>query len=193
MAVWSPTEFRHQDHYKYIQSALNHGLNVFSCQDVCDQNPNVRLLKPKVRYKLGEFFITTLPVPHGVECYSYIIEHDEFGKLLFCTDLSDFPYRVNNCTHLMLEANYDEEIVLNNAVEDRFNSSASQTHLEISQTIDICKRHYSPALQSIILLHLSNGNSNAAEFKRRVQEEVGIENVYVADKGLEVELIKEEF
>lgn len=142
---------------------------------------------------LGEFFITALPVPHSVECYSYIIEHDAFGKLLFCTDLSDFPYRVKDVTHLMIEANYDEEIVLNNAVKDHFNSSASRTHLEINQTIDICKRHYSPALQSIILLHLSNGNSNAAEFKKRVQEEIGIENVYVADKGLEVELIKEEF
>ena len=93
----------------------------------------------------------------------------------------------------MLEANYDEEIIIDRMINDTYSASASQNHLSINQTIEILKNNYSSELQSITLIHLSDGNANAKRFKRRVQEELGFDNVVIADKGIVVELNKSEF
>jgi phosphoribosyl 1,2-cyclic phosphodiesterase len=71
--------------------------------------------------------------------------------------------------------------------------SRHEQHLELNQTIEVLKQNYSSDLQTIMLLHLSNGNSNAQQFKERVQQELGFQEVYVAEEGLTLELQKEEF
>ena len=45
----------------------------------------------------------------------------------------------------------------------------------------------------MILWHLSDTNINAEKAKQRVKDELGFDNVFVADKGLVVELNKDEF
>lgn len=145
-----------------------------------------------MRYKLGEFFITALPVPHGVECYSYIIEHDSFGKLLFCTDLSDFPYRVKDVNTLMCEINNDIDVMIKNACNNEFSMSSSNTHLSLDKAIDIIKRHQSVKLQDVIGIHLSDINSDENLFSKRIKEETGID-VLFAKKGANFELNYSEF
>jgi hypothetical protein len=71
--------------------------------------------------------------------------------------------------------------------------SRHEQHLELNQTIEVLKQNYSSDLQTIMLLHLSNGNSNAQQFKERVQQELSFLPVYVAEEGLTLELQKEEF
>jgi hypothetical protein len=53
--------------------------------------------------------------------------------------------------------------------------------------------NYSSSLQTILLLHLSNGNSNEEMFKSRISEELGFFNIHIAKKELKIELNKEEF
>lgn len=182
----------HQDHAKYTPSALQYGLQVYSCQEVADKYKGVTIIKPKTRVNIGRFSVQAIPVQHNAECYAYLIEYPNIGKLLFATDLNGFPYKIKNLNHIMLEANYDEEIILQNACNDKWNSSQSDNHLSLDKAIEILKVNYSVELQSIILLHLSDGNSNAEEFKERVYREIGIKP-YIADKGLIVGLNKEEF
>lgn len=92
----------------------------------------------------------------------------------------------------MVEANYDEDVILDNAVQDKWSSSASSNHLSINQSIEMIKRHDTVDLQDIILLHLSDGNSDAKKFQRMVKAETG-HDCYIADKGLVVELKDREF
>lgn len=49
-------------------------------------------------------------------------------------------------------------------------------------------RNNSKDLKTIVLAHLSDNNANEEDFKRRVELEVGTSNVYVASKGLDIEL-----
>lgn len=149
-------------------------------------------LATKKKYNIGRFSVQCLEVIHDVPCYSYIIDCPDDIRVLFITDTCDFRYRVKGVHCLMVEANYDEDVILDNAVQNVWSRSASSNHLSIDQAIDIIKRHDTVDLQDIILLHLSDGNSDSDKFKRMVKKEIGYESV-IADKGVVVELKNSEF
>ena len=146
-----------------------------------------------VKTRIGGFKVQPLLVPHNAECYSFLITHEELGKLLFITDCSDFKYKVRDCNHIMIEANYDDDILVDNMCNAEYSRSASENHLEIGQTIDVLKHNYSTELQTITLLHLSQGNADKTKFVERVKRELSFKDVVAAESGLVVELNKSEF
>ena len=151
------------------------------------------MLKKGIKTRIGNFIVQPIPVDHSCECYAFLIENKNIGRLVFATDCSLFPYKIKNVHHFFIEANYSDDIAIDNMCNGFDNRSSSNHHLEINDTIEALKRNYSSSLQTICLLHLSSGNSNANEFKQRVKDELGFSNVYVADKGLTINLDKDEF
>lgn len=182
----------HQDHAKYIPNALKYQLPVYSCQDVADKYKGVKVLHPRKRYKIGGFIVTPLPVEHNVENYAYIIEHEEIGKLVFATDLTHFPYKVKGVNHFMIEANNSENLIIDHLCDNEEIRSHSEFHMELNNTLDAIRNNVSEALNSLILVHLSAGQSDERMFKQRVFEEFGV-MPYVADKGVEIPLDKLDF
>lgn len=184
----------HADHTKHLPDALKYQLKVYSCKSVAEKFDGVNILKIGHKYRIGSFYVQTLPVPHGdCECYAYIIDHEDIGRLLFATDLSDFPYKVKDCNHIMLECNNSLDMIVDNMVEGHFNRAASNTHLDMDNCFEILRRLETPNLQSIILLHLSDWNSNENTIRERLSEEFPVIDYHIADKGLTVELSKTEF
>ena len=113
----------------------------------------------------------------------------QLGGFLGLTHLLGFK----DVNHFLVECNYDVDILIDNACDNIHSQSASENHMELNDTIEFLKQNYSSSLQSITLIHLSNGNINAKTAKKRVQDELGFSNVIVADAGVEIELIKEDF
>lgn len=113
--------------------------------------------------------------------------------MLFVTDCSYFPYNIKNLNHILIEANYSDEILIENLSNDDISRSLYQYHLEINDTIDVLTRNFSKDLQSVLLLHLSGMNADAISFVHKVQDTLGFNNVLVAQKGLVIPLVKEEF
>ena len=184
---------RHFDHSKSIQEALIYRIPVYSCRDVAERFRGVAPLESGRKYRMGPFTVQPIPVRHNAENYAYLIEHDDFGRLLFATDLIDFPYKIGGLNTVMIEANYSEEIVLDNMCRNEASFSSPENHMEINETLSVLERLKSPDLQTVVLLHLSSGNSDERKFRRLVMEALPGVDVYVADKGLEIELRKEEF
>lgn len=185
----------HGDHLlpNTVNAFLKYGVIILSTPESSKRYSGIKAVYKGHKYKIGNFFIQPIPVEHNAECYAYIIEHDLIGKCLFATDLNCFPYKIKNLNHIFIEANYSEDIIVYNACIKNFNSSASNNHLEINKTIEIIKHNYSIDLQTVILLHLSDINSNAKEFKDITMQETFFSNIFIADEGLVVELNKEEF
>lgn len=179
---------RHGDHSYLIPKMLKYCIPVYSCSDVAGRYDEVVCLQPKTKYKIGNFIVQPLPVPHNVENYAFIVSHDSFGKLIYAVDCVQFPYTIRNVNHWVIEANHDEEIILDNVCNDSFSQSASENHLNINQTIDVLMANFCNATRTIVLAHLSDGNSNASDFLKRTQEALGYENVFIADKGLFIDL-----
>lgn len=188
MRVYAPTE-RHSDHAKYIKQYLRCGLPVYSCAEVADLYDGVRVAPE--RFKIGGFSIATLPVEHNVVNNAYIIDHAAFGRLLFATDLKYWPYKIKGVTHAVIEANWVRECVLDLLERDELRSRFDN-HLSLDGAIEAVRLIKSPKLQNVILCHLSDNNSDEAIIQRRFKEELGL-SVFCADKGMVVELNKNDF
>ena len=190
---YAPTDDRHQDHAKSIPNALKYGLSVYSCADVNSIYPQAKVLKKGVKMRVGGFKIQAIPLVHSVECYGYIIEHEECGKIIFCTDTSQIPYRFKNVQHYLVESNNELDEMIDNLCDNIVSRSHNDDHMELSDTIEFLKENYSSDLQSITLIHLSQTNIDADKAVQRVKDELGFQNVKYSKSGLEITLNKAEF
>lgn len=143
-------------------------------------------------YNIGSFKVDAIEVQHSVPNYAYRIKHPAIGTLLFVTDATNFPYRIKGLNHLFIEANNSMEVIENNAVNNQWSRSASDSHMNIYTTIDVIKHNMSSDLRTICLLHLSDGNSDEEMFKSMVWEETG-RRCYIASPDLIIKLEKEDF
>ena len=184
---------QHLDHAKYIRNAKKHGLPVYSCQEVVDKHNDAVVLELGKKTQIGGFTVQPIEVPHSCQCYAFLIEHEAMGRLLFCTDCERFGYRIKNLNHICIEANWDEEVLLDNMCDDIEIRSRFEHHMELNNTTLALKTNYGVSLQTVCLVHLSSGNADPKKFKKRVMEELGFNNVWVCERGLEVELSKDEF
>lgn len=180
------------DHSKSIPNALKNYIPVYSCKEVVEKFDGVKLLKPKTKYKIGSFTVMPLPVEHNVENYAYLIEHEEIGKLVFCTDAISFNYKIKDVNHLLIEANYSNDIVLDNMMKGYEIRSQNQYHMELEDTIECIKNNMSSELNNVVLVHLSEIQSDEQMFIEKVHAETGVKP-YVATKGVNITLNKFEF
>lgn len=192
---------RHNDHAKYIGDYLKCGIKVLALPDVFEgkgitNRAFCKVIEPMHGYKVGGFKILPLSVVHDVPCVGFIIEHEEIGKLLFITDTMMLEYQLPKLNHIMLEANYDDDILqcnIDNAIiPASMRERLLHSHMELQTAKEVLRVNDISSVNEIILLHLSNNNSDAAQFQREV-EEVSGKPVYIAKKGLELSLMKEPY
>ena len=139
--------------------------------------------------KTGKFMHTNAD---GSECpcYGFLISHQEMGRLLYITDTELVKWRFKNVNQILVEANYSKEIIQQ---ENPNYEHVCRGHMELGTTLEFLKVNKGPDLRNVVLLHLSNDNSDAEMFVARAKEVVGMADVYVADKEMEIELNKEPF
>lgn len=190
---------KHKDHAKYIRHYAEMGRKVLALRETfdaagCNGNNYCKPIEPMHGYKLGAFKILPFDVYHDVPCVGFVIEHPEMGKLLFATDTMMLEYRFSGLNHIMIEANYSDEIVEQNidngVVRSVMKDRLMTTHLSLDNAIGMLKANDLTNVNEIILIHLSNNNSDVGEFRRRVMSATG-KPVYVAEKGLVVDVNRE--
>lgn len=183
---------RHFDHAAYIPKALEYQIPVYGNKEVVEKYPYVHLLTQNYRYSIGKFKVQCLKVPHNALCYSFIIKCPSGEKILFATDLSKFNYKVSWCDVIMMEANYDEDIIYEALAKGEVVRSQSENHLEIKDCLEAVERCVDKNTQLIILLHLSDGYSDEKRFQKMVHEATG-KRVCVARSGQVYEINESDF
>ena len=123
-------------------------------------------------------------------CYGFLISHPEMGRLLYITDTELIKWRFYDIHQILVEANYSKKIIQE---DDPNYEHVCRGHMELETTLEFLKVNKSMDLRNVVLLHLSDDNSDAELFAARAKEVVGMADVYVADRRLEVELNKEPF
>lgn len=186
----------HGDHSKFIKELTGLGINVLALPSVFEShklnNCFCKEIAPMKGYKVGGFTIYTLPVAHDVPCVGFIIDHKEMGKLLFVTDTMMVEYTIPGLNHIMIEANYSDKILQDNimsgVVQASMRQRLLQSHMELNTTKDLLLSNDLSEVREIVLLHLSDNNSNADMFRETICKATG-KPVYIANKGLELQLI----
>ena len=186
----------HNDHAKYARDFVSNGITVLALPSVfrakgIDSLSFRKEIEPMHGYIVGGFKVFAMPVCHDVPCVGFIIEHEDMGRMLFVTDTMMLEYRVPGLNHILLEANYAEDIldakIEAGSVPLSMKPRLIHSHMEIETTKGILRANDLSGVNEIILIHLSNGNSDERRFVREVQETSG-KPVYAAVAGLELNL-----
>ena len=173
----------HGDHVKSARELMFRGINVYAsagCIGAADIGGAVPVKSMKM-FTVGTFRVLPFDTQHDVpEPLGFLLKSTVTGeKLLYFTDTYYLKYRFVGITHILCEANYDPDI-LQRRVDDGevprmladrvISSHMSIDHLEqFFRACDLSK------LRKIWLCHLSDGNSNAEEFRARIQRLTGVE------------------
>lgn len=189
----------HGDHAKYIVDYSTLGVPIHCSLETLDHigNYNVRLLdhvvKNGVQFSIGEFKVIPFSVKHDVPCLGFFINHCESGNILFVTDTHYIPNRFKGLNHILIEANYEAEILDNNLWDGVIDKTRYQrvlrSHMSLETCIEALKKNDLKGVQNIVLIHLSPQNSDADLFRNKVIEATG-KNVHIALKGLVIDFNK---
>ena len=185
------TSHIHRDHSKALAHFIEAGVPCFSNQDVCDHYKGCQFLDRMV--KVDGFKAQTFDLVHNAPNNAFIVDTFDGIRILYCTDTQYIPKRVKGVNCAIIECNHDEDTIIDNMCEGVDSRSQFENHHSLDRCIEYLKSIYSADLTSVILWHPSGTNLNKKEAVRRVKEELGFEAVYMAEKGLELEICKEEF
>lgn len=187
---------QHKDHIGYLKGFLEANIPVYTNDETVEAveviyGELLHGVPDRKSFYLGDFLVTPFYVPHnGTPCFAYKIYHEEMGSLLFLTDLEYCKYRFHNISQILVEANYSKELI---EEENPNYAHVVKGHMELGTTLDFVKANANLSLRNVVLLHLSDSNSDEEIFAQKAREAVPGVNVYVADAGMELELNKEPF
>lgn len=186
----------HLDHAKSVKDFENMGIPVFSHKDMEIDFEGEHEERKHIR--CGSFDINAFALTDkndkfmhtnndGSECpcYGFLIEHEDMGKLLYITDTELVKWRFSGINHILISCNYQKKYISDSAKRNH----VLRGHMELETVKDFIKANKSKDLRTVILCHMSGDSCNAEECLSEVQKVVGDGvNVFVAQKGLEVEL-----
>lgn len=189
----------HGDHSKYAREYYAAGIpcgmseGTIMAMEFKTMNGIVR---PGYWYQFGDFTVTPFPVVHdATEPFGYIIRHQEIGTLLFASDTEYIRqnFKKLQLNHIMVECNYSQKIIDGRVHQGEtvkgLRDRVLQSHMELETCKEFIRQNQTVMLDNIVLLHLSDGNSDEKQFVKEIQEVVSERvNVFAADKGLEINL-----
>jgi phosphoribosyl 1,2-cyclic phosphodiesterase len=182
----------HRDHSKSVNELYCLGIPIYGNKSVCDAfYPNCNIMPKKLQ--VDGFTIQHFDLVHNVPNSAFVIDTEDDIRILYCTDTQYIPKKVKGVNYAIIEANFDDEEMLDNLINDEVSRSQYQNHHSLSNCIEYLQQIYSTDLQGIILWHLSNTNINANKAVEAVKKALGFNNVTYAKKGLVMTLEKEEF
>lgn len=180
----------HQDHGKAVVDVMAAGIDVFSSAGTHGQLDTLRSHRAKVvsageQFMVGSFKILAFEVKH--DCagpLGYLINHPETGNVLFLTDSYYCEYTFRNLHNVIIEANYCQQIIDNKPgfLRDRI----IESHMSLATCKETLAANDLSQVNNIVLIHLSDSNSDARRFKREIEEVTG-KVVHVAEPGLIIE------
>ena len=186
----------HQDHCKAAKDLLTAGIKVYATAGelAAMQLPShhrINIIKSGKELYVGNFKILPFEIKHDTpEPVGFLIYHRDCGTVLFLTDSYYSPFVFEGLNNLIVECNYCADIINSNGTPDFLKNRIARSHMNL----DTCKGFLSAnnlsQVNNIVLIHLSNDNSDAKRIKKEVTELTG-KNVHIACAGLTIEFNKQ--
>ena len=181
------TSHLHADHCKAVRNLMALGVDCFMSQPTADalklSGHRLHVVKHDQLFNVGPWAVKAFEVEH--DCAGalgfLIVRNGE--TTLFLTDTAYSKYRFHGVNRLMIECNFDEDIIRENVASGEVDRIVKRrtyaSHMSINRVLDFIKANDLSQLREVVLIHLSDSNSDAEEFKHRVAEVVGVP-VFVA-------------
>lgn len=187
----------HGDHSAYIADYIKH-FAVYATEGTLQargvlEHRNAKVLKYSKPLCIGDFKIMAFRTEHdAAEPCGFLIVLPNGEKLVFATDTSRLFLRFSGISYWMVECNYDKEILQENVNNGSVNISLARrivkSHLSLSQLCKMIDVNDFSQTKTILLIHLSNNNSNRNKFVSEIARRTG-KQVIAAKKGQKIELL----
>jgi phosphoribosyl 1,2-cyclic phosphodiesterase len=189
MAAFASHE--HADHSKYADAYMNYGIPVYSTNNVVKKRHFGHVLRSAVRYECGRFSVAAFALKHDVECFGFLIDHAEMGRLTFITDTMYCEYCLPDVNHWLVECNYADDILDKNIANGSVHAAMRQrlmgTHMGLEACKTLLKTNDLTFTQNIVLLHMSDNNSDERRFVGEIRAATG-KPTFAACKGMVLKL-----
>ena len=177
----------HQDHSKAVKDLLSATIDVYalpetlSAMGVSDHH-RTHSVEPLKSITINTFEIMAITMYHDCPCVGYMVYSEKTGeRLFFATDTYKITVNPQSVDYLILEINYQKEIVNNLVNEGKMEASIRArllfSHYELSKALKWLKKIDKSRLKRIYVAHLSNGHSNAEHIRQAVIAETGVPTV----------------
>lgn len=188
----------HGDHNKYVGEYLKAGIKVFAHPDTIAESKivsyNWRPIKPDVMIQgNGGFKVIPFEVVHDVKCLGYFFEFHGGNRFCFITDTHYSPSTFSGLTNIIIECNYSQSIIDKRLASGTIPQNVYNRVLRSHMSLETCKKFLMAndlsLVNNIVLIHLSDGNSHAEDFKTEIENLTG-KRVTIADKGMSINFDK---
>lgn len=172
----------HQDHCKAVRDIMRAGIDCYMSEGTRAalgiEGHRVKAAQAKTQFKIGAWAVLPFGTQHdAAEPLGFLLANTSEDKLLYVTDTFYIRYRFRGLTHLMIEANYSMDILRENMaaglVAPELKNRLLKSHMSLETCKEFLKANDLSRVQEIWLIHLSDGNSDSARFKREIQALTG--------------------
>jgi len=178
----------HLDHSSAAKDLVRAGIDIYTSKETAEA---IRLtghrthhIHPGIQFSIGGTGWHIMPFDVEHDCpgsLGFLISTGK-SKILFLTDTAYCKYMFNGITNLMIEANFCEKILKQNADSGLIDIARAkrvlQSHMSIQRVKSFIAANDMSKLESVHLMHLSAASSDAKRFKKEIQAIVGVP-VYV--------------
>lgn len=192
----------HKDHCKSVTDVLKSGIEVFSSEGTHEAMGTTMHHRSRMMYngeskRISGFTVKAFDTKHDcAEPFGFLIHHPECGNVLFLTDSYYSEYVFPGLNNIIIEANYCQTILdkkVTDGVSQKFlRDRVITSHMSLATCKQTLKANDLSAVNNIVLIHLSDGNSHAVRFKHEVEEATG-KAVHIAEPGLTIPFNKNPF
>jgi phosphoribosyl 1,2-cyclic phosphodiesterase len=177
-----------KDHCKAVEDIMKAGIDCYMSpgtkkalinEGYIEDNHRLITQKTYKPFKINNWIIKAFEVEHdAAEPWGFFIWSKNTGdKLVYITDSFYSKFKFKNVNYYMIECNYSIDILNQNVKNGRIpvvqKNRIIKTHFGLENVKDFLKANDLSKVNEIWLLHLSNRNSNAEQFKREIQELTG--------------------
>lgn len=172
----------HQDHCKAVRDLMKAGIDCYISAGTAEaleiSGHRVNIIKAKQQFRIGTWTILPFKTQHdAAEPLGFLLANQDGEKLLYATDTYFIRYRFNGLNVIAVECNYSLDILRANVeaglVEQTLKNRILKSHFSLENVKKFLLANDLSKVEAIFLLHLSDGNSDEARFKREIQKLTG--------------------
>jgi phosphoribosyl 1,2-cyclic phosphodiesterase len=192
----------HGDHCKYIKEFIKAHIPIYMSRGTANAIEDKYKIK-SLRYTpcvsrndvdCGCFHVISfLTVHDAAEPLGFYIEHEEIGAMIIAEDTAMIRDKFSALDYIFIECNYSKVKLLNN---ERYTCNMKEritnNHMSYSHCMDAILHMDLSVCKKIVLLHLSNDNSDEKAFTSGINIATGIRTI-AARAGMEFSINKSIF
>lgn len=164
----------HKDHAHAAKDIMKAGIDCYMTQGTLDalelSGHRCHVIEAEEQFRIGTWEILPFTTIHNSpEPVGFLLVSGT-DKLVFATDTQFISPRFQGLTHIMVEANYDLELLLNSDLDIEVKKNILGGHMSIETVKEFFRTNDMSKVEEIHLIHLSKNNSNAEHFRKEIMQ-----------------------